>query len=182
MRNSTIKNLRARHTWLTKALSHEITPLRSEIQAMSSMRSFCSLKVPNWFNAISLNSLKQAVNTSVLASSGIHSWTHVIELRTRVFELYTPRFEPTVVPTLPSDKEQARIALLEAHIASMAYFDIYNFLELLAKNRYGSAEEILASVELKTKTSKAKYHSFLINDKIISSKNIKIFDGGKKNG
>lgn len=181
MRNTTANNLSARHKWLKQALSRQITPTRPEIQAISSMRDFCKLEVPNWFKPISLNTLKQAAKASKLGPDN-HLWVEIIQMRVRTFELYTPKALVTTAPILPGYQEQARIALLEAHVASMAYFDIYKFLELINTKGSDSAQEILASVALKIKTSKAIYQSFLIGNSMISSENMKVIDGGKKIG
>lgn len=182
MRNTTSNNLYSRHTWLTQVLTKEILPSKAECRALSTMRSFCALEVSNCFNRISLNSLKQAAKCSKADIPGSSLWDEMLEMRAKAFALSTPKVNQADTPSLPTFKEQARIALLEAHIASMAYFDVLTFLEHFDTQNSRSAEEIRASIALKVKTSKAKYHSFLISDQMISSHKMMVIDGGKKNG
>lgn len=182
MRSTTSKNLHSRHTWLIQVLTKEISPSKAEFRALSTMRSFCALEVSNNFKPISLNSLKQAAKAAKPDIPGSSLWDKMIEMRAKAFALWTPKVNTPLPPNLPSLKEQAHIALLEAHIASMAYFDVLTFLERIDPQSSRSAEEIRASIALKVKTSKAKYHSFLISDQMISSHKIKIIDGGKRNG
>lgn len=182
MRDTTNKNLHSRHTWLSQVLSKEITPSKAQLRALSSMRGFCKLEVAGCFTSISLNSLKQAAKVAQFGISGSSLWDKMLQMRTMAFALLTPKVNPAPAPNLPSDKDQARIALLEAHIASMAYFDILTFLERIDPQNTRSADEIRAAIALKVKTSKAKYHSFLISDQIFSSEKMKVIDGGKKDG
>ncbi|WP_426131426.1 hypothetical protein [Pseudomonas sp. DWP1b1] len=182
MRTTTINNLHSRRTWLTKVLSGESLPSKEEFRALSTMKSFCLLEIPGLFKRISLNSLKQAAKSSMLDIPVSNMWSEMLEMRAKAFALSTPTVIEAPTPSLPTFKEQARIALLEAHIASMAYFDVLTFLERIDPQSSHSAEEIRAYIALKVKTSKVKYHSFLTSDLMISSKNIKVIDGGKKNG
>jgi len=182
MRTTTNKNFNSRQIWLTKVLSREISPSTGEFLALSTMKSFCALAVSDRFKRISLNSLKQAAKSSMLGSPGLSMWSEMLDMRAKAFALSTPTVIEATAPSLPSLTEQARIALLEAHIASMAYFDVLTFLERIDPQSSHSAEEIRALIALKVKTSKAKYHSFLTSDQMITSQNIKIIDGGKKNG
>jgi len=182
MRTTTSKNFYSRRSWLTEVLIGEISPSKEEFRALSTMKGFCLLEIPSRFRRISLNSLKHAAKSSQLDISGSNMWGEMLEMRAKAFALSAPKVTKDIAPALPPLKEQARTALLEAHIASMAYFDVLTFLERIDPQRSRSAEEIRDAIALKVKSSKARYHAFLVSDELMSPQNLIIIDGGKKNG
>lgn len=181
MRNTTNKNFQNRFLWLQKALCREIQLSKSDVQGISSMKSFCQFEINGWFTRISLNSLKTAASLIDQGEQDNDLWSNMKTMRAQLFTLYTPNSTQNSAPPLPPLEDQLRIALLETHIISMAYYDLFNFMNLIAEHNSKDANQILASICLKIKTSKAKYQTYLSTHDAISSDNLQVIQGGKSN-
>lgn len=182
MRNTTNENFRLRLKWLTEITERRLLPSKPEINALSTMRNFCALKVANWFDEISLNSLKSAALEFSTQQRGLDLWADLKSMRAAAYALHIPTSATPPTAPLPSAEDQAKIALLDAHISSMAYFELLNFMSLLVQQNSNNASEILASIDIKLKTSKAKYHSFLISQNYFTPSNLTVIKGGKDVG
>jgi len=180
MKTTTSANLRLRHKWLEQVLGRGISPSKAQILGIANMRDFCRLEIPEWFSPVALNTLKHAASRCASTNEFEHLWAEIKDLRARAFLLYTPKANTPTDSPLPAPKDQARIALLEAHISAMAYFDIYNFLVLLREQNSHNAHDILSSIKIKIDTSKAKYQSFLLHNAISQTNTLHIIKGGKK--
>jgi hypothetical protein len=180
MKTTTSDNLRLRHKWLEQVVARGISPSKSQILGIATMRDFCRLEMPSWFPPVALNTLKHAASRCESTNGFEHLWAEIKDLRTRAFLLYTPKANTATNTPLPSFKDQARIALLEAHISTIAYFDIYNFLVLLREQNSDDAPGILSSIKLKIDASKAKYQSFLLHDTTLQTNTLHIIKGGKE--
>ena len=74
MRNTTGENFRLRLKWLAEITERKINPSKLEINALSTMRLFCGLRVSKWFDKISLNSLKSAALELSEQQRGLDLW------------------------------------------------------------------------------------------------------------
>ena len=180
MKTTTSDNLRLRHKWLEQVLAGAISPSKAQVLGIATMRDFCRLEIPGWFSPVALNTLKHAASRCESTNEFEHLWAEVKHLRARAFLLFTPKAHTQTNSPLPALKDQTRIALLEAHVSAMAYFDIYNFLVLLREQNSHDARGILSSINIKIGTSKAKYQSFLLHDAIIQTNTLHIIKGGKE--
>lgn len=179
MRNTTHDNYLNRYNWLEQALELKTHLSKAEIQGIASMRDFCSLEVKGHFTKISLNTLKSAAGILDQNTQNRNSWETIKTMRAKLFALHTPQSTKNSAPLLPPQEEQLRVAFLESHIISMAYYDLFNFLNLLAAQKSQDANQILASIDLKIKTSTAKYQKYLCTHKATSTENLQLIQGGK---
>lgn len=182
MKNTTSENFRLRLQWLTELTERKISPSKSEMKSLGTMRDFCTLSIPSLFNSISFNSLKNAAIELSEKHKGLNLWDDLKSKRASAFALHAPTIVTPPTASLPSVEEQAKLALLDAHISTMAYFELYNFMSILIKQNSNNANEILASISIKLQTSKAKHHSFLIHHDYFPASNLTVIKGGKQVG
>ncbi len=182
MKATTLDNMRRRHKWLQQVIEHEVLPSKTQIHGIATMRAFCKLEVSEWFPPIALNTLKHAASPCISTKGFENFWYEIKDLRVRAFALHTPKASLSTTAPLPSWKDQAEIALLEAHISTIAYFDIYNYLMTLSTLSSQDAQEILHSIKIKLETSKAKYQSFLLHHSTMHSGKLHMIKGGKDYG
>jgi hypothetical protein len=182
MRNTTSENFRLRLKWLAEITERKINPSKLEINALSTMRLFCGLRVSKWFDKISLNSLKSTALELSEQQRGLDLWIDLKSMRAAAFALHVPNAATPPTAPMPSAEDQAKSALLDAHISSMAYFELYKFMSLLVQQNSNNASEILASIDIKLQTSKAKHHSFLIHHNNFTASSLTVIKGGKDGG
>ncbi|GKQ45675.1 MULTISPECIES: hypothetical protein [Pseudomonas] len=130
MRNSSSENVRNRLEWLEAVLNKKITINERVTLSLKTMRSFCALAIAGRFSSIAYNTLRNATMNLNEPAQGYQNWAYLVELRQRCFETFkVVELEHKESKVASKDKDSQ--ALLYAHICSMAYLEIYQFLERL---------------------------------------------------
>lgn len=183
MRNSVTNNIIARFKWLESVKSRSISVTSKQSHAMSSMREFCKLEVPDLFTKISYNTIKSKTISEHIPSlnvPGVNQWDYLKLLRQEAAETF-PKPE-ALAPKFnnPDLAELYSTALLEAHICSMAYIEIYRFLEGLAYRASDKNLDISELIFNQLKISTAKFSTIISPGKMTSEgRKLELIIGGK---
>lgn len=130
MRNSTAENLANRLSWLEEVLNR-IIPIHEQIVlSLKTMRSFCGLEIKGRFETISYNTLHTAAMNTSARIKGHSNWAYMADLRQQCYDTFKTSEQPPPASSIQL-KDAAAQALLDAHICSMAYLEIFQFLEKL---------------------------------------------------
>lgn len=187
MRSSSAKNFESRYKWLEGVANGSIAAAPSQLNLLTSMRDFCNLEIHGSFERISYNTLKaigvSSDSTVLRIQVSMDLWCSIKHLRELAYgkSLYNKKIE-SPVPIL-SWEDKARRALLDAHIATTAYLDIFYFLQKVLHDHPDCPPEMKRKLENSISESKAKYQSFLVGFKAGPPKpSLSIVDGGKDFG
>lgn len=184
MRNSTRNNVEQRILWLNCLVSSSAKASKSEIPFLSSIKEFCKLSIKGQFSPISYNTLKEAA--SALPSNSnfiteVDGWEYLKRLFEQAKHNSLPIQTPEIKQPLPPSDEILDRTLLDSHICSMAYLELYNFLTQLTKQDIPESTRKLINHQIKISTAKFKdiiSHS----DKFSSSnKKLRIVQFGDQN-
>jgi hypothetical protein len=159
MRNLTNRNFTQRVLWLEQIVAKTILPKPEQLKLMRSVREFCTLSINDRFNNIAYNTLKSAAeqNKFILKGTSYFNWDDLKNLlreATSASESATIAIPKKALP--PPDEMLAR-TLLEAHICSMAYMEILNFLKAFAKNNPSLPDIYKLQIEHQISISTAKF-------------------------
>lgn len=184
MRSSSAKNFESRYKWLEGVTNGSITVTPSQLDLLASMRDFCTLEVHGSFEKISYNTLKtigvSPYSTALRIQVSMDLWVSIKHLRELAYgkSLHQKKMS-SPVPIL-SWEDKARRALLDAHIATTAYLDMFYFLQKFLRDHPDCPPEMKLKLENRLSESKAKYQSFLVGFKAGPPKpSLSIVDGGK---
>jgi hypothetical protein len=159
MRNLTSRNFTQRVAWLEEIVAKTVLPKPEQLELMKSVREFCTLSVNDRFNNIAYNTLKSAAeqNKTILNGSSFLNWDDLKRLlkeATSVSESVILSVPKKALP--PSDEILAR-TLLEAHICSIAYMEVLNFLKTFLKTNPTLADVYKLQIEHQIAISTAKF-------------------------
>jgi hypothetical protein len=135
MRLSTDENVRNRVLWL-ESLREQPQKDPSLLDYFVSLKAFCGLSIPGQFHKISYNTLKCAAKQGIRNLRSMPTtdhWEYLKSLFNEVKCLMISTPNRSEKPPLPPSDEILRQTLLDAHICSMAYLEIYKFLDNLIK-------------------------------------------------
>ena len=184
MRSSSARNFESRYKWLQGISNGSITATSSQLDLLASMRVFCALEVPGSFEKISYNTLKsiglslESKALPIQVSLGL--WASIKHLREQAYG--KALYHKKVLSPLPilSWEDKARRALLDSHIATTAYLDIFYFLQSFLRDHPDCPPEMKLKLENRLSESKAKYQSFLVGFKAGPPKpSLSVIDGGR---
>lgn len=130
MRISTARNIENRLYWLEGVLDRKISISDSIVPSLKTMRSFCALSVKGHFSPIAYNTLRNAAINTDTHPERNKNWDYLVTLRAKCYETFRKVELQPSSSTLESRHTDAQ-SLLDAHICSMAYLEIYHFLEKL---------------------------------------------------
>lgn len=136
MRNSTKTNVEQRINWLSDVTSRRIKIPKQEHPYLTNLREFCNLEIPNRFGQISYNTLKQSSSDLTSRDNPLireNGWATLKDLLEHARRVCAPAPTPMPKDPLPPPKEILDRTLLDAHICSMAYIELYNFLRTLSQ-------------------------------------------------
>lgn len=184
MRSSSARNFESRYKWLEGISNGSIVATASQLNLLASMRDFCALEVPGSFERISYNTLK-SIGLSLESKAlpiqvSLDLWVSLKHLRELAYgkALYHKKMSSPL--SILSWEEKARRALLDAHIATTAYLDIFDFLQSFLRDHPDCPPEIKLKLENRLSESKAKYQLFLIGFKAGPPKpSLSVIDGGR---
>jgi len=132
--NSTEQNIEARIDWLRKIILHEILATETDIAALSDLRSFLATEIEGLFTQKSYNTIKAyAVKNRSIATPHHHAntWEYIKELRTQAHQ--ETLVKQRLIEGEKNLENLENLALLEAHLCSMAYIEAYEFLRALVR-------------------------------------------------
>ncbi|MNC29661.1 hypothetical protein D3C75_779190 [compost metagenome] len=136
MRNSTKTNVEQRIDWLSGVASRRIKIPKQVYRSLLNLREFCKLTIANSFDQISYNTLKQSSSALFPRDNPLireNGWTTLKDLLEQARRVCAPDPTPSPKDPLPPPKEILDRTLLDAHICSMAYIELYNFLKMLSR-------------------------------------------------
>lgn len=158
MRNSTKTNVVERIRWLSNIAAGKIKFPKQDASALANLRSFCKLSINNAFGEISYNTFRQAaVALKPEENFLIHDngWTTLKDLLEQARRVCAPAPTPSPKEPLPPSKEVLDRTLLDAHICSMAYLELYSFLRQLSQDDVPAS--IKKSIENKLAITEGKF-------------------------
>lgn len=183
MKNSTNNNIIARYRWLEAIKSGSISVTKKQAQAISSMREFCKLEVPDYFTKIAYNTLKSKTTTGKiieLNAPGISLWEYIKTLRQEAADTIPKSETPSPKYNNPDLPELYAAALLEAHLCSLAYLEIYRFLDDLASSPHEKNLDISELISNQLKICSAKFKAIVSPGRMTSeSRSFELIIGGK---
>lgn len=183
MRDSINNNIIARFRWLEAIKSKSISVTKKQAQAISSMKEFCDLEVPDYFTKIAYNTLKsKTISGKILELyvPAVNQWDYIKLLRQEAAETIPKSEAPSPKFNNPDLPELYSVALLEAHLCSLAYLEIYHFLEDLAPKASDKNLDFGELISNQLKTCSAKF-SAIVSPGLMTSggRNFELIIGGK---
>jgi len=170
MRNSTAENAQHRLSWLEDVLAKKISIQDHLVPSLRTMRSFCGLTVNGRFKPIAYNTLKNAVMSMTGRTRGHQNWLYFVELRQNCHDvLKAIDSEPVTASVDPSDINSQ--SLLDAHICSMAYVEILNFLEKLTSQPGEMSARTQLAIQNQLAVSREKFKSLMSYEEVQSTTN-----------
>ncbi|WP_162130458.1 hypothetical protein [Pseudomonas sp. GM84] len=184
MRNSTKNNVQHRIHWLNCLISNTIKASKAELPFLSSIKEFCKLSIEHQFSPISYNTLKEAASNLPSNSNfvaGNDGWEYLRKLFEQAKRNSLPAQTPEIKKQLPPSDEILDRTLLDSHICSMAYLELYNFLIQLAKQDIPESARSLINHQIKI--SAAKFKEIISHSDKFSSPNkkLRIVQSGDQN-
>ncbi|MEB0008545.1 hypothetical protein QN412_23825 [Pseudomonas sp. RTB3] len=135
MKTKTALNIENRIQWLNDIIKHFIKPSSLEAKALNDLKTFFNTALlEGSLSKIAYNTVKKHTLDNRLMGTPrnyANSWEYLKDLRSQAHGELIARNRLAEVEALP--KELEKRALLEAHICSMAYLEIYQFLNALLK-------------------------------------------------
>lgn len=182
MRNSTRTNVEERIRWLAGVVAGKIKFPRQDASALANLRNFCKLSINNSFGVISYNTFKQAASALNPDDNLLiydNGWATIRDLLEQARRVCAPAPTPSPKESLPPPKEILERTLLDAHICSMAYLELYNFLRQLSQDEVPAS--IKKSIENKLEITAAKFRLIISHsNQHTPPKNIlRVVDSGK---
>jgi hypothetical protein len=136
MRNSTKNNIEHRIDWLSGVVSQRIKIPKQVYNSLLNLREFCKLAIANSFDQISYNTINQSSAALFPCDNPLireNGWATLKDLLEQARRACAPAPTPSPKDPLPPPKEILDRTLLDAHICSMAYIELYNFLKMLSR-------------------------------------------------
>lgn len=177
MRNSTTSNFKQRKLWLEEIADGKIKPTKEQQPSLVSLREFCKLSVKSRFEKIAYNTLKSAAlqkQNNQTRSSSIDGWDDLKESLTQARLISNPAATPTPKETLPPAKDVQARTLLEAHICSMAYLELFSFLSSLLSYKPELPDAYRALIEHQLAITSAKFKLIISHTDQFSSDRAKL--------
>ena len=135
MQTKTVLNIEGRIQWLNDVIKHTIKPTPLEAKALDDLKTFFNTALHDGsLSKIAYNTVKKrTIDNKVMGTppNYTNSWEYLKDLRSQAHGEVIAKSRLAEVEALP--KELEKKALLEAHICSMAYLEIYQFLNALLK-------------------------------------------------
>ena len=135
MKTKTALNIENRIQWLDDVVKHVIKPSSVEAQALDDLKTFFNtVLLDGSLPKIAYNTAKNYTLDNRVMGTPRHyanTWEYLKDLRSQAHGEIIARNRLTEVETSP--RELDKKAMLEAHICSMAYLEIYQFLNTLLK-------------------------------------------------
>ncbi|WP_223507921.1 hypothetical protein [Pseudomonas sp. BF-B-25] len=159
MRNSTKTNVEQRIDWLSEVASRRIKIPKQERPYLINLREFCKLSIANCFDKISYNTLKQSASALTPHDNPLireNGWAALKDLLEQARRVCAPAPTPSPKDPLPPPKEVLDRTLLDAHMCSMAYIELYNFLRMLSRQDIPSSMKKTIDHQLEITTAKFK--------------------------
>jgi len=133
MNTTTLANIEGRIMWLNDVIKHRTKPSNAEADALKDLKKFLNTTLTEYSLAkIAYNTVKNyTTNHRIVGTPRNYknSWDYIKDLRAQAHGEAIAKIRLMEAEDLP--KELEKKALLEAHICSMAYFEIYQFLQTL---------------------------------------------------
>jgi hypothetical protein len=183
MRDLINNNIIARFRWLEAIKSRSISVTKKQAQAISSMKEFCHLEVPDHFTNIAYNTLKSRTTSGKIQElnvPGANQWDYVKLLRQEAAETIPKSEAPSPKFNNPNLPDLYSTALLEAHLCSLAYLEIYRFLEDLVFRTTDENSDLSELISNQLKICSAKF-SNIVSPGLMTSegRNFELIIGGK---
>ena len=160
MRASTLNNYRGRIVWLQKVKAGEIIVDHKNCKYVASIKQFCKMKV-DAFAIIAYNSLKSAASHGEVGDDRNDiCWGEFKLLFSQAKDVVDTSIV-SVAPVLPNARVLADLALLDAHICSMAYIELLGFLSSLAGTITTNPNLAVERIRIQLEISKAKFKSVI---------------------
>lgn len=159
MRNSTKTNIEQRIGWLSAVASRRIEIPKQGHHSLLNLREFCKLTIANSFDRISYNTLKQSSSALYPHDNPLireNGWSTLKDLLQQARRVCAPDPTPSPKDPLPPPKEILDRTLLDAHICSMAYIELYTFLKLLSQKDIPPSIKKTIDNQLEITTAKFK--------------------------
>jgi len=183
MRGLINNNIIARFRWLEAIKSGSISVTKKQAHSISSMKVFCDLEVPNCFTKIAYNTLKSKTNSEQIRElniPGVNQWDYLKLLRQEAAETIPKSEAPSPKFNNPDLPELYSAALLEAHLCSMAYIEMYCFLEEIASRAPDKKLDIPELISNQLKIFSAKFSTIVSPGRMTSEgRNFELIIGGK---
>lgn len=139
MKISTADNIRKRIHWLQSIWDGRVIPTKSQQEKMTDMKAFCTLTVPNEFDKISYNTLKNFCTDHSfpeVSHSSKNLWEHMRFLRTNIYLIFNQTAPDDEIKT-PSAEIKINEAFNQAQLATYAYLELFRFLKTLVESDTG---------------------------------------------
>lgn len=184
MRTSTINNISQRFTWLKGILAGEIVASESHKQKLSDMRTFCELEVSGLFGRVSYNTLKTSCLRNAIPGVRFDEttqWDHIIELRKRIYEVYSKPKPSAKDISKPNEKVRIDAALNQAQLSSIAYLEMFRFLRGILESENNLPEAMKQQISNFLYESSQKFETITSFDPA-PHKKWSIIKGGRTDG
>jgi hypothetical protein len=184
MRTSTINNISQRFTWLKGILAGEIVVSESHKQKLSDMRTFCELEVSGLFGRVSYNTLKTSCLQNAIPGVRFDEttqWDHIIELRKRIYEVYSKTKPSAKDISKPNEKVRIDAALNQAQLSSIAYLEMFRFLRGILESENNLPEAMKQQISNFLYESSQKFETITSFDPA-PHKKWSIIKGGRTDG
>lgn len=183
MKNSVRDNIFQRIIWLDNVQSGKVKPTQAQLLRLGSLRDFCTLEVSGSFTSISYNSLKTHARTTPGSEFNVpdvsNLWEYIKQLRQHASTVTGPGAGVPTRSELPNSEKLYSTALLEAHLCSMAYFEIYRFLENLAATEIDDTNPLIPKIAHQLSVFRAKFSSIVSPRGPNEGRTFEVIPGGR---